>query len=185
QGDEPPVVISGIGGKPGQLAERLPELLERAGAIGDYAAGRGVVVALEPHIGAAIETPDLMAEVIRQIDSPAIRVNFDISHFNVLGIPIEESVAKMLPYTAHTHVKDERGRAPNYEYVIPGEGEFDYVAYLTAMQRGGYTGVVSVEISNMVQRRADYDPLATATISYRVLAQAFEKAGIERKGFAG
>ncbi len=182
QGDEPPVVISGIGGSPGELPARLPELLDRAGAIGDYAAGRGVVVALEPHIGAAIETPDAMAAVIQQIDSPSIRVNFDISHFNVLGIPIEESVAKMLPYTAHTHVKDERGRAPTYEYLIPGEGEFDYVAYLTAMQRGGYRGVVSVEISFMVQRRAGYDPLETATTSYAVVAEAFDKAGIKRKG---
>jgi sugar phosphate isomerase/epimerase len=181
QGDEPPVVISGVGGSPGELPARMPELLERTAAIAEYATSRGVVVALEPHIGAAIETPDLMAEVIQQIDSPAIRVNFDISHFNVMGIPIEESVAKMLPYTAHTHVKDERGRAENYEYLIPGEGEFDYVAYLQAMQRGGYTGVVSVEISFMVQRRAGYDPLATAAISYDVIAPAFVKAGVQRK----
>ncbi|MBX3053423.1 MAG: sugar phosphate isomerase/epimerase [Caldilineaceae bacterium] len=180
QGDEPPVVISGVGGSPGELPARMVEVIDRAGAIAEHATQRGVVVALEPHIGAAIETPDLMAEVLDQIDSPAIRVNFDISHFNVMGIPIEESVAKMLPYTAHTHVKDERGRTPDYEYVVPGEGEFDYVAYLQAMKRGGYAGVVSVEISFMVQRRAGYDPLATAAISYDVIAPAFEKAGVQR-----
>jgi sugar phosphate isomerase/epimerase len=178
QGDEPPVVISGVGGSPGELPARMDEVIDRAGALAEHATSRGV--ALEPHIGAAIETPDLMAEVLDQINSPAIRVNFDISHFNVMGIPIEESVAKMLPYTAHTHVKDERGRTPNYEYLIPGEGEFDYVAYLKAMQRGGYTGVVSVEISFMVQRREGYDPLATAAISYDVIAPAFAKAGVQR-----
>ena len=182
QGNQPPVVISGVGGSPGELPARMAEVIDRAGAIGDYAASRGVIVALEPHIGAAIETPDLMAYVIQQIGSPSIWVNFDISHFNVLGIPMQESVAKMLPYTAHTHVKDERGRAPNYEYLIPGEGEFDYVAYLQAMERGGYVGAVSVEISFMVQRRAGYDPLETATTSYAVVAAAFDKAGIRRKG---
>ncbi len=181
QGDKPPVVISGVGGQPGELPARMAEVIDRAGAIAEHAASRGVVVALEPHIGAAIETPDLMAEVLDQINSPAIRVNFDISHFNVMGIPIEESVAKMLPYTAHTHVKDERGRTPNYEYLIPGEGEFDYVAYLEAMQQGGYTGVVSVEISFQVQRRASYDPLETAATAYDVIAPAFVKAGIQRK----
>lgn len=180
QGDQPPVVISGVGGSPGELPARMDEVIDRAGALAEYATSRGVVVALEPHIGAAIETPDLMAEVLDKINSPAIRVNFDISHFNVMGIPIAESVAKMLPYTAHTHVKDERGRTPNYEYLIPGEGEFDYVAYLKAMQRGGYTGVVSVEISFMVQRREGYDPLATAAISYDVIAPAFAKAGVQR-----
>lgn len=181
QGDEPPVVISGVGGKPGELPARMAEVVDRAGGLGEYAASRGVTVALEPHIGAAIETPDLMAEIIEQIGSPSIRVNFDISHFNVMGIPIAESVAKMLPYSAHTHIKDERGRAENYEYLVPGEGEFDYVAYLTAMQRGGYTGVVSVEISFMVQRREGYDPLATAAISYDVIAPAFVQAGVQRK----
>lgn len=180
QGDQPPVVISGVGGSPGELPARLSEVVDRAGGLGEYAARRGVVVALEPHVGAAIETPDLMAEVLEQIASPAIRVNFDISHFNVMGIPIEESVAKMLPYTAHTHIKDERGRAPDYQYVVPGEGEFDYVAYLKAMQRGGYTGAISVEISFMVQRREGYDPLATATRSYEVIAPAFVQAGIQR-----
>lgn len=180
QGDEPPVVISGVGGSPGELPARMAEVIDRAGALGEYAARQGVVVALEPHIGAAIETPDLMAEVLEQIASPAIRVNFDISHFNVMGIPIQESVEKMLPYTAHTHIKDERGRTPNYEYVVPGEGEFDYVAYLKAMQRGGYTGAVSVEISFMVQRRPGYDPLATAAVSYDVIAPAFVQAEVQR-----
>lgn len=181
QGDEPPVVISGVGGQPGELPARMAEVIDRAGAIAEHAAGRGVIVALEPHIGAAIETPDLMAEVLDRIDSPSIRVNFDISHFNVMGIPIAESVTKMLPYTAHTHVKDERGRTPDYEYLIPGEGEFDYVAYLKAMQRGGYTGVISVEISFQVQRRPGYDPLATAATAYDVIAPAFVKAGVQRK----
>jgi hypothetical protein len=32
----------------------------------------------------------------------------------------------------------------------------------------------------MVQRRPDYDPLAAAEQSYRVLAQAFEEAGVLR-----
>ena len=109
-----------------------------------------------------------------------MRANFDISHFNVLSIPIEESIAKMLPYSPHTHVKDERGIHPNYEYLIPGEGEFDYVRYLQAMQAAGYTGAISVEISMMVQRRPNYDPFVTMSESYRVVAAAFEKAGVKR-----
>ena len=59
------------------------------------------------------------------------------------------------------------------------EGEFDYVTYLKSMQAHGYDGVISVEISTMVQRRPDYDPLATATRAYQVLSQAFARAGIQ------
>ena len=56
----------------------------------------------------------------------------------------------------------------------------DYVRYLRAMAQAGYTGHIVVEISLMVQRRPDYDPLAAATQSYRVLARAFRDARIER-----
>lgn len=182
QNGRPPVVITGFGGKPGDLATEQPLLVERLNTLGDYAQKRGVTIALEHHVGAAVETPDQVVAIMQQVTAPAIRVNFDISHFNVVGVPIEESVAKTLPYAAHTHIKDERGRAPNYEYVIPGEGEFDYVRYLKAMQTHSYTGVISVEISVMVQRRPNYDPLATAARSYEVVSQAFTAAGIARPG---
>lgn len=180
QDDGPPPVITGIGGAPGQLDTILPRLVERLGQIGERAQSAGVTIALEHHIGTAVETPEDVARLMAQIDSPAIRINFDISHFNILGIPIETSVAKMLPYSVHTHVKDERGRAPDFEYLIPGEGEFDYVAYVKTMAAHGYDGCISVEISKMVQSRPNYDPLATATRSYQVLNQAFEGAGVKR-----
>ena len=56
----------------------------------------------------------------------------------------------------------------------------DYVRYLRAMERAGYDGHIVVEVSLMVQRRPDYDPLAAATRSYEVLALAFAEAGVPR-----
>jgi sugar phosphate isomerase/epimerase len=94
---------------------------------------------------------------------------------------MEKVVPQLVPYTVHTHVKDERGIAPHHEFLIPGEGEMDYVAYLKAMDRAGWTEHITVEISLMVQARPDFDALAAATQSYRVLAQAFEEAGIARE----
>ncbi len=175
-----PVVVSGVGGHPGDWPQHAERVVDRAAALGEYAAARGITIALEHHVGAAIEWPDEMVDFMQRVNSPAIRTNFDISHFNVVGVPIAESVEKLMPFAAHTHVKDERGRSPNHEYLIPGEGEFDYVTYLKAMDAHGYTGAVSTEISMMVQRRPEYDALATATESYRVLAAAFERAGISR-----
>lgn len=180
QDGKPPIVITGFGGRRGELDANRARLVERLQTLGEYAQARGVTIALEAHIDAAVETPDQTVAILQDVNSPAIRANFDISHFNVLGIPIEESIAKMISYSPHTHVKDERGIHPNYEYLIPGEGEFDYVRYLKAMQAAGYEGAISVEISMMVQRRPDYDPFATAVESYRVVAAAFEKAGVKR-----
>ena len=121
-----------------------------------------------------------MLELIELVNSPYLRVNFDISHFNITGYSITKSVELMAPVTEHTHIKDERGQVPDFEFLIPGEGEFDYVTYLKEMQRMGYTGHITAEISLMVQKRPDYDPLAAAKQTYAVMARAFEAAGISR-----
>jgi sugar phosphate isomerase/epimerase len=169
------------GGDPTDWDEAKGLLVERFGALAEHAERAGVVVGMEPHVGAALYRPDDALWLLEQIDSPALTIHFDISHFNVQGMAMEPVIAQLAPHSLHTHVKDERGIAPNHEFLIPGEGDMDYVRYLRAMDRAGYGGHIVVEISIMVQRRPDYDPLAAAAQSYRVLSTAFEEAGIERR----
>jgi len=180
QDGAPPAVDTTVGGTPEQWEDLKPLMIERVGALVRYGEQRGVVIAIEPHVGSMLDTPDRVLELLDAIPSPNLKLNFDISHFNVMGIPIAESVAALAGHTVHTHVKDERGVVPNYQFLIPGEGEFDYVAYLHAMREHGYSGFITAEISIMVQRRPGYDPLAAAEQTYLTLARAFEQAGIAR-----
>ena len=168
-------------GKKGQWESVKHRLVDIFGDLARHADERGVIVGMEPHVGSALHDPDQVLWLLEQISSPGLRVHFDISHFNVQGMDVEEVVAKIAPHSVHTHIKDERGVEPDYEFLIPGEGEFDYVRYLKAMERAGYTGHITVEISIMVQRRPDYDPLAAAEQSYRVVSRVFEEAGIRRE----
>ena len=48
------------------------------------------------------------------------------------------------------------------------------------MQKCNYDGFITVEVSMMVQKRKDYDPLAAATLSYQTLSHAFAAALIDR-----
>lgn len=177
---DPPCIDTTAGGSPEEWDELRPLLEDRLGELVTYAAARGVVIAIEPHVGNMLDTPPRVLELLEAVSSPYLKVNFDISHFNVMGIDIETSVSAMAPVTVHTHVKDERGTVPDFEFLIPGEGEFDYVAYLKAMRHHGYTGFISAEISFMVQKRPGYDPLAAARQTYDVLDAAFQAAGIDR-----
>jgi inosose dehydratase len=176
----PPAINTTAGGHSGAGDEWRQPLLDRLGSLVEYAAARGVMVAIEPHVSTVLNNPQVVKDLVEEINSPHLRVNFDISHFNVQGMSIEETVPLLAPLSIHTHVKDERGVVPDFQFLIPGEGEFDYVCYLRAMQAAGYDGFITVEVSIMVQRRPDYDPLSAATQSYDVLSHAFAEAGIER-----
>jgi sugar phosphate isomerase/epimerase len=168
------------GGVPDDWEPAKEMLVDRFGELAQHAQRSGVLIGIEPHVGAALHRPEQALWLLEQVRSPGLTIHFDISHFNVQGMAMDPVIAQLAPHSAHTHVKDERGVAPDHEFLIPGEGEMDYVRYLKGMQRAGYDGHIVVEISLMVQRRPDYDPLAAASQSYRVLARAFDDAGIAR-----
>lgn len=179
-GSQVPGLVILPGGKPEDWRPKREMLVERVGEVVDYCARRGVVLALEPHVSSMVDSVERIQWLFDKIRSKSFSLNFDISHFEVQGIPMEVTIPALSPLSSRTHVKDERGRAPNHEFLIPGEGEFDYVKYLKLMRAAGYDGYVTVEMSVMVQRRPSFDPLEAAAQSYRTLDAAFREAGISR-----
>jgi sugar phosphate isomerase/epimerase len=179
--DGPPILDTTCGGKNTvPWADQVDLLVDRLGQLCDYAARRGVIIGIEPHVSDILENPQKTIELLKLVNRQNLKVTFDISHFNVQGISIEESVSTLAPVTCFTHIKDERGVVPDFEFLIPGEGVFDYARYLRAMRMAGWTGDIGVEISLMVQRRPNYDPWAAAQQSYDVVNRAFKEVGITR-----
>lgn len=168
-----------LGGGPDAWEPKRQLILDRLGELVEYAAGRGVVVAIEPHVHSSLDLPEKTLWLLAQINSPYFKLNFDISHFEVMGLPTAQVVAALAPHATHTHVKDQRGVVPDFEFLIPGEGPFDFVHYLNEMKKAGYTGHITAEVSIMVQKRPDYDPLAAATLTYQTLDRAFRATGLK------
>jgi sugar phosphate isomerase/epimerase len=177
-GEAPPPVITMGYGTPERYAEQRSLLAERFGELALHASKTAGVVALEPHVGQAMDMPDKVVWLMQAVESPHFRLNLDNSHFEVMGCELEDYLPELVPYAVHTDLKDQRGRSPNHEFLVPGEGDFDYARYLRAMHRLGYAGYVTIEISVMVQRRPDYDPADVAARSYRTLTQAADAAGV-------
>jgi len=178
QAGEPPIVASLVGGAPDDWDGRKELLAQRIHALGEYAQAQGVILAVEPHSGTALDLPDKTIWLLDQVAHPAVKLNFDISHMDVMGIGIDECVPTMAPYAVHTHVKDQRGIWPQHEFLTPGEGPFDFEHYLKAMHAAGYGGYVVAEVSVMVQRRGDYEPMAHAQLAYDTLKRAFLATGV-------
>ncbi|MDQ6672851.1 MAG: sugar phosphate isomerase/epimerase [Chloroflexota bacterium] len=176
-GPPPPVVSMGYGSPERYLAER-DELAERFGELATYAGRSGGCVALEAHVGQAFDEPEKVAWLMRSVDSPHFRFNLDNSHFEVMGCDMDDYLPLLVPYAVHTDLKDQRGRYPDYEFLVPGEGDFDYPRYLRAMDTAGYSGFVTLEISVMVQRRPGYAPAEVARRSFDTLVAASRASGV-------
>ncbi len=179
-GDLVPCLDTTPGGRPEDWPKVRDRLLNEVGDLVDFGARLGVTIAMEPHIGCCLCDVERTLWLLGKLDSPFLKLNYDISHFEVAGVPTAESVAALAPHTVHTHVKDQRGTTPDFEFLIPGEGDFDYVAYLDAMKEAGYDDYITVEVSMMVQQRENYDPLDAAALAYRTLEAAFETSEAER-----
>lgn len=173
----PPVVSMGYG-SPDDYADERDALADRFGELASYAARSGGCMALEAHVGQAFDLPEKVAWLMRSVDSPHFRFNLDNSHFEVMGCHMDDYLPLLVPYAVHTDLKDQRGRYPNHEFLVPGEGDFDYARYLGAMDAAGYAGFVTLEISVMVQRRAGYDPAEVAQRSFATLVAAARASGV-------
>jgi sugar phosphate isomerase/epimerase len=176
--DGPPPLICMGQGKPESYEADHQALTERFGELAQHAASRGGVVALEPHVGQAMDQPEKIVRLMGAVGSPHFKLNLDNSHFEVMGRDMDEYLPLLIPFAVHTDLKDQRGRSPAHEFLVPGEGDFAYPRYLRALQAGGYAGFLTIEISVMVQRRANYDPAEVARRSFRTLVSAAEEAGV-------
>ena len=70
--DGPPCVVTMAYGRPQRYEEVRETVAENFGELARYAAGRGVVVALEPHVGQAFDLPEKVLWLLERVGSPGV-----------------------------------------------------------------------------------------------------------------
>ncbi len=178
--DNPPLVETVVGGKAGQWAQVKDRFADRLAGWVRIAEQTQTVLAVKPHRFGALNTPDDAVALVEKINSPWLKLAYDYSHFQFRDLPLGDTLERMIPLSRFIHVKDtvlDQGKA---RFVLPGDGEFDYVPLLREAAALGYRGCICVEVSGMVSNQPGYDPVAAAHRSYDNLAPAFEKAGVRR-----
>ncbi len=90
----------------------------------------GLVLALEPlndrvdHPGYFLTSTGEAVGILREVDSPAVRLLYDRYHAAVMGEPIGDGLASHLDLVAHVHLADSPGRHE------PGTGDIDWAGEL-------------------------------------------------------
>ena len=114
-------------------------------ATASHAKKQGIVLAIEAIAGHAFHAVDDYARLARDLPGSDFRVNFDPSHLFVQGEDPFRLVAEQGPRIAHMHMKDGRGRFPDFAFPPLGQGGIDFPALIAKLRAAGYQGALSVE----------------------------------------
>lgn len=171
-----PVVETILGGRPGSFDTIKERLADRLRRWAEVAAAGHVVVAIKAHVSNAIQRPEQLVWLINQVASSWIKATYDYSHFEVQGLDLAATVRELGPHLAFVHVKDGRLVDGRPRFLLPGQGQTDYVRLWQMLVELGYRGDVVVEVSSQISSAAGYDPLAAARQCHQVLASARQRA---------
>ena len=147
--------VNSIAGPAGNLAgfhANIPAIAERAREL-------GVVIALENH-GDLLDREQQVLNFIREVNHPAIRVNYDTGnawYYSKGAVNPVEELAMLAPVVAHVHVKTPKIVDGLLCWAALGDGELDLPA-LARVLKGRLPGVpVSYELSPR-QRSRNFEP---------------------------
>lgn len=107
----------------------------------------GVTLMLEPlntrinHPGVYLSSSPEAFDIVREVDSPHIRVIYDIYHQQITEGSILPNIRENLPLIAHMHAAGSDGR---HELWL---GENDYGYIFNEIDKLGYTGACGLEYS--------------------------------------
>ncbi|MBR6807654.1 MAG: TIM barrel protein [Clostridia bacterium] len=126
-----------------------------------------VVLCVEPlnrivdHKGYFLNTSKDAFDLVRAIDSPAVRIVFDVYHQQVTEGNVTCNVTENLSLVGHVHIADNPGRNQ------PGTGEINYYNVLSSLKDAGYKKFVAFECGTTV-------PIDRLVIDMKKLIKPFE-----------
>lgn len=138
---------------------------ERFGPVAEEAERRGLRVALENWVGFGGRlpfrpvnmggSPDIWDDLFERVPSRSLGIEFDPSHLVWQGIDHLRALREYAERIFHVHAKDtellpeQRYRTgingQSYRFRIPGYGEIDWAAFVSALVEIGYDGGFVIE----------------------------------------
>ncbi len=122
-------------------ADEYPRTAEGLHALAEYAAGRNVLIVLEPmsHFRShVVNTPEQLMRLIALADHPALRVLFDTYHVVTEVRNYAAALRTVAPRLYALHAcENDRG--------IPGTGLIPWREIFTTLRQIGFTGYVGLE----------------------------------------
>ncbi len=175
-----PVLVLTLGGKTAEWEQVKNRMAERLRGWAEVGESHRILLAIKPHVGSALHSPEGALWLMQQAANPWVKITYDYSHFRAMNYDMVDSIRLLGSHAVFTHAKDATTENGKTSFLMPGDGDTDYITYLKELQAQGYRGSVVLEVSGQIHRKPGYDPVAAAKHCYKNLSAAFEKAGVAR-----
>lgn len=158
-------------------AEQWATGVKHLKTLGDYAAARGLQIALElePFKLSLLNDVPNMVRFLDDVAHPAVAANIDISHLCLAGSKPEELRA-LKGRAVHVHISDCDGKV--HGDLPPGRGAVDFVPYLKEIAALDLPGAISIELEYSPEPDKIADWVAEA---YTATDRLLREAGITRE----
>lgn len=120
-------------------------IIENLKRLADIAGKDDITVFIEPinnivdHIGHYLDNTPTAAEIVRTVNSPNIRMIYDIYHMQVMEGNVIQTIRDFQDVIAHYHSAGVPGRGEHHL------GELNYPAIIKAIEETGYDGYFCLE----------------------------------------
>jgi sugar phosphate isomerase/epimerase len=170
----PAVIETTLGGRPEAWESSRHEMAEELGVWARTLEPLRTVLAMEAHVGNAMDLPQKALWMLDQVKSPWIGNLLDYSHYKLQGLDLRETLLALKDRTVLHHLKDAEGTEQSFHFLLPGDsGSIDYKEYARVLHEIGYTGTVLAEVSTQISNLPDYDAVAAAKHCWKNLAPYF------------
>ncbi|MFV0528173.1 MAG: TIM barrel protein [Lachnospiraceae bacterium] len=92
------------------------------------------------HVGNFLKNTQMAAEMIRLINSPRLKILYDVYHMQLNEGAICDTLTEYIDTIGHIHIADAPGRHE------PGTGELNYTNIIAHLKKLNYTGRIGCEL---------------------------------------
>lgn len=149
------VVLSGFKVKHLSRAQQHASIVEGLKRGAELASRAGITLIVEPintlakieplnptgnnHADYFLDRPTEAFDIMRKVDSPFVKVLYDIYHAQIMEGNLVETIRENHPLIAHVHIGDVPGRNE------PGTGEINFANVFRALHEVGFEGYAGME----------------------------------------
>lgn len=133
----------------------------------------GIKLLIEPEPDLFIENTNEFKSFIKDVQSKAVGLNFDIGHFYCVGEDPAAAFEELFEWTGHVHLEDIASTRV-HEHLIPGKGAIAFKEVFQSMKKMNYTGDICLELYPYTDT-----PEQAGKESLEYLKPIFEDSGLD------